>query len=58
VAAVYAGLIDGLVADEPSDAVPTFETDVMMQDAPSRRRLAEATLGFAMTGIPAGSRRD
>jgi LPPG:FO 2-phospho-L-lactate transferase len=50
VAALYAGLIDGLVADEPTDAVPTLQIDVMMQDAPGRRRLAEATLGFALAG--------
>jgi LPPG:FO 2-phospho-L-lactate transferase len=50
VAALYAGLIDGLVADEPTDAIPTLQIDVMMQDAPGRRRLAEATLGFALAG--------
>ncbi|HWE11481.1 MAG TPA: 2-phospho-L-lactate transferase CofD family protein [Solirubrobacteraceae bacterium] len=48
VAAIYDGLIDGLVADERADGMPMLETDVMMQDALSRHRLAEATLEFAL----------
>jgi LPPG:FO 2-phospho-L-lactate transferase len=48
IAAAYAGLIGGLVADEPTEGVPTLETNVMMGDAGSRRRLAEATLEFAL----------
>jgi LPPG:FO 2-phospho-L-lactate transferase len=48
IAAIYDGLIDGLVADERTDGLPMLETDVMMPDGPSRRRLAEATLEFAM----------
>jgi LPPG:FO 2-phospho-L-lactate transferase len=48
IAAAYAGLIGGLVADEPTEEVPTLETNVMMGDAGSRRRLAEATLEFAL----------
>ncbi|HWD76494.1 MAG TPA: 2-phospho-L-lactate transferase [Solirubrobacteraceae bacterium] len=48
IVALYDGLIDGLVADERTEGVPTLETDVMMQDAPSRRRLAQATLEFAL----------
>jgi LPPG:FO 2-phospho-L-lactate transferase len=47
VAAAYAGLIDGLVADERIDAVPVLETDTLMADAPARRRVAEETLAFA-----------
>ena len=56
VAAIYAGLIDGLVADEPASGVTTLQTDVMMGDAESRRRVAEATLQFALTGL--GERPD
>jgi LPPG:FO 2-phospho-L-lactate transferase len=48
IAAAYAGLIDGLVADERTEAVPVLETDVRMGDAVSRSRLAEATLEFAL----------
>ncbi len=51
VAAMYGGLIDGLVADGPVPGVATLETDVLMQGAPGRRRLAEATLQFALTGL-------
>ncbi len=48
VAAAYAGLIDGLVADERVEAGPVFETEVLMDDAGARRRLAEQTLEFAL----------
>jgi LPPG:FO 2-phospho-L-lactate transferase len=47
IAAHYAGVIDGLVADEPCTAVPVRETDVLMADAAGRRRVAEAALAFA-----------
>jgi LPPG:FO 2-phospho-L-lactate transferase len=47
VAACYAGLIDGIVADERVDGVPTLETDTLMDGPDARRRLAEQTLGFA-----------
>jgi hypothetical protein len=47
IAGFYAGVIDGLVADEPTAAVPIHEVDVMMGDSEGRRRLAEATLDFA-----------
>jgi LPPG:FO 2-phospho-L-lactate transferase len=47
IAACYDGLLDGLVADERTDALPTLETDVAMPDAASRRRLAAETLDFA-----------
>jgi LPPG:FO 2-phospho-L-lactate transferase len=47
IAAYYDGLLDGLVADERCDALPTLETDVAMPDAAARRRLAAETLGFA-----------
>jgi LPPG:FO 2-phospho-L-lactate transferase len=47
IAAHYAGLLDGLVADERADEVPTLVTDVEMADAAGRRRLARDVLGFA-----------
>jgi len=43
----YAGLIDGLVADERADEMPTLETDVTLGDPDSRRRVARAVLDFA-----------
>ena len=47
IAACYDGLLDGLVADERTDALPTLETDVAMPDAAGRRRVAAEALGFA-----------
>jgi LPPG:FO 2-phospho-L-lactate transferase len=47
IAAGYAGLIDGLVADERTDAVPVLETDVLLDTPEARRRVAEETLRFA-----------
>ena len=47
IAELYAGLIDGLVADERADGVPTLETDVRMDGAEARRRVARETLAFA-----------
>jgi LPPG:FO 2-phospho-L-lactate transferase len=44
----YDGLLDGLVADERTDALPTLETDVAMEDAAGRRRLAQEALDFAL----------
>jgi LPPG:FO 2-phospho-L-lactate transferase len=49
IAEVYAGLLDGLVADRPANAVPVLETDVLMDRACTRRRLAEQTLSFALS---------
>ncbi len=46
IAACYAGLIDGLVADEPAGGLPTFVTDTVMDGAAGRRRLADAVLAF------------
>jgi LPPG:FO 2-phospho-L-lactate transferase len=48
VAAAYAGLIDGLVADERTDALPVLETDVLMDTPEARRRLADEALQFAL----------
>jgi LPPG:FO 2-phospho-L-lactate transferase len=47
VAASYAGLIDGLVSDERTDAVPLLQTDVLLDTAEARRRVADETLAFA-----------
>jgi LPPG:FO 2-phospho-L-lactate transferase len=47
VAAGYAGLLDGLVADEPADGLPVLRTDTLMSDAAARRRVAAETLRFA-----------
>ena len=51
IAACYAGLIDGLVADEPADGVPVLQTDTLMSDAdeppPRRRRDAALRRGAA-----------
>jgi LPPG:FO 2-phospho-L-lactate transferase len=47
IADCYAGLIDGLVADEPVDGLPVLQTDTLMADAAGRRRVADETLRFA-----------
>ena len=47
VASAYAGLIDGLVADQRAATVRTLQTEVLL-DTPERRcRVADATLEFA-----------
>ena len=48
IAAIYAGVVDGLVADRRTDALPVLETDVLMDTAQARRRLAQEALGFAL----------
>ena len=47
IADCYAGLIDGLVADEAVAGLPVLQTDTLMADAESRRRVAAETLRFA-----------
>jgi LPPG:FO 2-phospho-L-lactate transferase len=47
IAAHYAGLLDGLVADERADSVPTLVTDVDMSDHEARRRVARDVLAFS-----------
>jgi LPPG:FO 2-phospho-L-lactate transferase len=49
IAGYYSGVIDGLVADERTDAVPLLETDVLMADEAGRREVAERVLGFALS---------
>ena len=48
IAEIYAGVVDGLVADERTRALPVLETSVLMNDAAARRRVAEQTLQFAL----------
>ncbi len=48
VAAFYGDLIDGLLADERLDGLPTLEVDVLMHDAETRRLVAERALEFAL----------
>jgi LPPG:FO 2-phospho-L-lactate transferase len=48
IAGHYGGVIDGLVADERTASVPLLETDVMMDGAEGRARLARETLNFAL----------
>lgn len=47
IAAAYAGVIDGLLADEPTGRVPYRRADVLMADAEGRRRVASDALAFA-----------
>jgi LPPG:FO 2-phospho-L-lactate transferase len=49
IAAHYAGLLDGLVADEPADSLLTYVTDVEMADAEARRRVAQEVIRFGRT---------
>jgi len=57
VAACYEGLIDGLVADGPGDAVPVLEARVELADPNARRRVAAQTLDFAHGLQSRGGRR-
>jgi LPPG:FO 2-phospho-L-lactate transferase len=47
IASAYAGLIDGIVADEPANGVPELVTDTLMETAEDRSRLARELLDFA-----------
>ncbi len=49
IAQAYAGLLDGLVADEeaPGAGLPVMVTDTMMADPAARARVARTTLDFA-----------
>jgi LPPG:FO 2-phospho-L-lactate transferase len=48
IAALYAPLLDAIVADEPSAPLSTLETNTLMDNAESRRTLAQQTLRFAL----------
>lgn len=45
----YAGMLDGVVADEPVAGVAALEVDTLMDTAERRRAVAEKTLEFAGT---------
>jgi LPPG:FO 2-phospho-L-lactate transferase len=47
VVAAYAGLLDGVVADEPVNGLPALVTDTLMDAAEERTRVARKLLGFA-----------
>jgi LPPG:FO 2-phospho-L-lactate transferase len=43
----YAGVLDGMVADEPVEGIAALETATLMDTAKRRREVAEKTLEFA-----------
>ncbi len=47
VAAIYDGLIDGLIADQPTAGIAVHEADTLMDTPQARARVAEQTLEFA-----------
>jgi LPPG:FO 2-phospho-L-lactate transferase len=47
IARAYEGLVEEIVADEPLNSLPALVTDTLMEDAATRRELAERTLEFA-----------
>src|SRR6202008_4362226 len=48
IATMYDDLLDGLVADERADQVPTLETDVLMDTPAARARVADRTIRFRL----------
>lgn len=46
---IVPGLVDGIVADETLENLPTLQTDTAMPDAAARKRVAGQTLAFAQT---------
>jgi LPPG:FO 2-phospho-L-lactate transferase len=47
----YAGVIDGVITDEPG-VLPVLETDTLMDSAEARQRVAAETLEFARSLTP------
>jgi LPPG:FO 2-phospho-L-lactate transferase len=47
IAAVYEGLVDGIVCDDAVEGLPSLRTELLMEGADGRRELAAATLAFA-----------
>jgi LPPG:FO 2-phospho-L-lactate transferase len=59
IAAAYAGVVDGLVADQPVEGVPDLPVlviDTLMEGASGRRRLADRALEFAKALRPGRNR--
>ena len=54
IARAYEGLLDGIVADEGAERVPTLVTDTRMDTPEARARLAAETLDFARS-VAAGT---
>jgi LPPG:FO 2-phospho-L-lactate transferase len=48
IARVYAGLADGVVADETVEGLPSLMTDTMMGDEEARRRVASEVVEFGL----------
>jgi LPPG:FO 2-phospho-L-lactate transferase len=48
IASVYAGLVDGLVADEPADGAPCHVTQTLMDGEEARRRVAAEVVEFGL----------
>jgi LPPG:FO 2-phospho-L-lactate transferase len=46
---VHPGLLDGMVADEAVEALPTLQADTLMADPAARARVAEQALSFALS---------
>jgi LPPG:FO 2-phospho-L-lactate transferase len=49
IATAYAGVIDGLVADEQAPGLPVLVTDTLMEGVDGRRRLAKAVFDHVAT---------
>ena len=47
IARAYDGVLDGVVADDSADGLPSLALDTLMQTDDARRRVAAATLEFA-----------
>jgi LPPG:FO 2-phospho-L-lactate transferase len=47
IARAYGGLLDGIVADEEAEGLPTLVTDTRMDDAAARERVAREVIDFA-----------
>jgi LPPG:FO 2-phospho-L-lactate transferase len=48
IAGYYAGVIDGLVSDEPTRCIPVYKTAMLMDTPQARTRLAREALEFAL----------
>ena len=59
IARAYADVIDGVVADEPADDLPSLVTDTLMADVAGMRRVAREVLRFGdalVSADPSGPR--